>query len=85
MNSTPPKAKSQACGPTISTCPSLVIDKLVHLKHEEIATNATQYAATSAMKFAFRLQNIYLSSIYICNKRLIFPPADVFVYLDSTQ
>ena len=40
MNSIHPNVKSQSCGPTVSTVPSLVIGKLVDLKHEEIATNA---------------------------------------------
>jgi hypothetical protein len=37
-----PIDNSHACGPTVSTFPSLVIGKLVDLKHEEIAANATK-------------------------------------------
>jgi hypothetical protein len=42
MNPVPPIVKSQPCGSTVSTFPSLVIGKLVDLKHEEIETNATK-------------------------------------------
>jgi hypothetical protein len=40
MNSIHSNAKSQSCGPTVSTIPSLVIGKLIDLKHEEVATNS---------------------------------------------
>ena len=41
-NPIPQIALSQSCGPTVSTFPSLVIDKLVDLKDDEMATNATK-------------------------------------------
>ncbi len=68
MNSTPPNPKSQFCGPTVTTCQSFVIGKLVDLKHEEIATNATKEAATSVRKLAFCLSMFCLPSIYMQEK-----------------
>ena len=83
MNPNHPIAKSQFCGPYIQTFPPSGIVKMVDLKHEEIATKATKQAATNVRKLALRFSALCLASTYICKQKPIFPPADVFVYLES--
>ena len=79
MNPSHPIIISHGCGFTVEAFPMLAVVRVVDLKHEETATNSTK---TNLKKLAFRFS---VASTYICKGKLIFPSADVFVYLGSPQ